>query len=241
MFFMSCEKTEQQVMPSANPQSKTENLDLWWTHTLNYTGKYFKSIPFVCPEYLTYTTKIDISNLQNKKSYTRLSDGYLDITIKEESGDNNGLIKYGPTNTGWWKAWGPPGYVESNNPTILHHLQGAITLVLSKKCYAFGFELGGQLKRNLPVIFGANFYDSDMSPGSQCELYLADRGCLLGALEISIPPENGAHLFAIKSDTAFDRITIHYYVEWDEGPCAYAITNIRYITNKEVYENFKRQ
>lgn len=241
MVLISCDKSEQQVQPSETTPTKTDNLDYPWIYLFNYTGKYFEPIPLVCRSYLRYTTKLDISSLQNKKSYTQLSDGNLTITVQEQLGFHNGLTKYDPTNTEWWKDWGPQIYVESNKPSILQRPAGAITLVLSKKCYVFGFELGALLNYRyaVPVVFGADYYDSDMLAGAGCEVYRQDLGCRLGSIEMYTFPPKSVSLFAIKSDIPFDKVYIHYYVEWDEDPGAYAITNIRYLTNKETYEKHK--
>jgi hypothetical protein len=228
---IACAKNEQ-----LSPQSKTtamgtkSNLNIP-DSTINNTGQYFMSIDTICPSYLHFTNRIDISKL-TEGDYTQLSDGKLTIDI---SGGTGHLTKRNATTTEWWKNWNVPPFVESSNPEILSlGDRQALTLKLSKKCYVFGFELGTLITRDAPPYynltkdFRAYYYNQEVTPDP-----------VIGIVSRKIAWPGGANLIAIKSDTPFDQVIISFGQGDLAKPIEYAITNIRYVTDKQIYDAHK--
>jgi hypothetical protein len=70
------------------------------------------------------------------------------------------------------------------------------------------------------------YHDRDLLPADD----------FLGSIRENIQYPNGARLFAIKSDTPFDKINIGVA---DNVGRTFGITNIRYLTDKAIYDKHK--
>jgi hypothetical protein len=231
MILIACGKSEQ-LSPESTTALEAKNIVNFPPTTINNYVKYFRAIDTICPSYLQFTTKIDISKL-SPGDYTQISDGKLTIDISEGAGH---VTKRNATTTEWWKNWNVPPFVESSNPEILSlgDVQG-IRLKLSKKCYVFGFELGTLITTSStsgPYIyqmgFRAYYYNQEVTPDP-----------VIGIVGRKIAWPGGANLIAIKSDIPFDQVIISYGQGDLTKPIEYAITNLRYVTDKQIYEAHK--
>jgi hypothetical protein len=201
----------------------------------NDMGQYLEAIDTICEPYLRYTTKINISNFPNG-SLNPITDGNLSIGTLPEGGYGIFINKQDPAADKWWANWNKPPYVENENPAVLliqgsGAAGGGITLTLSKKCYVFGFELSAQPgeESEPPFSFAAKYYDADNLPSITS----------IGILENVVNSPSGARLFAIKSDVPFNRVSIFSNDSPAYGALNFGITNIRYLTDKTVYDAHK--
>jgi hypothetical protein len=228
MVLIACAKNEAPMQQSEAIPTKTNIVNYVPPTVANDKGRFFQSIDTICPAYLQYTTKMDITGLQNNKEYSELSDGNLTIKLLNLDLANYPFTKHDQTASEWWKDWNVKPYVESNNPPILYQGGGEpVKVVLSKKCYVLGFELATPIKAtDPPLSMYALYYNTD--------LYIVPDD--IGFIYQDIKWPNGARLFAIKSDIPFNMVRIDFS---SYDPHNYAITNIRYITDKEVYDKHK--
>jgi hypothetical protein len=228
MVFVACEKSEQPVQQSNSTPQTTEVINYVPATVVNHTGKYFEAIDTVCRTYLQYATKINISGLEDFRIYESISDGILNIDL------NLGLAKFGPAVKEEWNGeWNVRPYVEANNPPILQTVDSSPRrLRLSKKCYVFGFEVGGLSGAYTKRFDFTTTYVSTNSSTGNVEL---------GSIRQYIKQKNGARLFAVKSDTPFDEVIISFdnTGDYETKPENFAITNIRYITDKQIYDAHK--
>jgi hypothetical protein len=159
-------------------------------------------------DYLTSTTKIDISGLTYDSSYSSITDGYLTV------GFDTPMLKLGPVPTGW-TDWASPPWSETATPHVLYtNWVEDMTITLDKPCRIFGFEL-------CPNINGAVDYDVDF--------ILMDGSTVVGTISMTVPGDvagDCARLFAAKVEgTSFDKIMIDCVN--DDG-LGFAIAQIRY-------------
>jgi hypothetical protein len=226
MLLIACKKNEQPIRQSEVATMALKNDTNYRPLPFGYYLQYFRALDTVCPPYLQFTNKIDISALP-PGDYKELSDGALTINI---SGGSGHLTKLKASTTEWWSNWNVRPYVESDNPEILcpGNVQG-IRLLLSKKCYVLGFELGALLNEydGTPLQFWAFYYNDALINQP-----------IVGSVRRFIPFPGGANLIAVKSDIPFNEVRISYG-GLGGIPRAYAITNIRYITDKQVYNAHK--
>jgi len=193
----------------------------------NNFGKYFEALDTVCAPYLRYTTKMDISKIPNEWFITKLEDGNLNMTFY--IGEGSAVRKYDPTTTGWWADWNNSPYVEANNPHVaITEGWTSTTITLSKKCYIFGFELSALLNQynDDPVTFGTSYLDTHRLPDDTP----------IGRIHQEVYSPGGARLFAVKSEIPFNQVTIYWTGGSHTFTQAYAITNIRYVTSKKIFE-----
>lgn len=230
VLIMACKKSETPVQQSEINRKTAGAVNDAKPRLYNHTGKYLKTIDTVCMPYLTYTTKLDISALKNNESYNQISDGNLTITVTKYGEEDNSLVKYDSATNEWWRDWNVRPFAESNNPPILFQGHKYWTrLLLSKKCYVFGIEVGAELKPsdNDSLTMVTLYYKGDIN--------LADNN--IADVFQDIKPPYSARLFAIKSDTPFDKVEIAFS---SYDPHDYAIANIRYVTDKDIYDKHKR-
>jgi hypothetical protein len=224
----ACKKNEQgsQTMETAAPIALVASFVP--TKVTNTAGQYFKSIDTICAPYLAFT------NLINPATFTdghhlSLSDGNL---VVEGPGGTSyfEILKQHPY--GWWNNWNKPPYVENQNPIIWERsvFDGPRTLKLSKKCYVFGFELSAFTNTvgTGPLTFVVKYTNTDQQPSALA----------IGSISNGVLAPNGARLFAVKSDIPFDQVEIIYSGSPSVEP-AWGITNIRYVTDKGIYEKHK--
>jgi hypothetical protein len=237
LVLIACDKKEQESQQLETSVVKTEVKDYVPPTVENLYGKYFKAIDTICPAYLKLTTKIDITGLQDNVSYGQITDGILVLTQPKDGEYQGSFDKHNPTTTGWWKSWDISPYVEMNNPHNLglsgNTLYEGMQILLSKKCYVFGIEVGSLLHRveKRPIRFSVAYYNKDVIPN----------GDPIGFVHQVITWPSGARLFAIKSDVPFDRIRIGYNYSSADPVRAVSIANIRYITDKKIYDKHKNK
>lgn len=224
----ACEKNEQgpNLMSSEQPSAKTVNFVP--TKVRNTMGAYFEAIDTVCEPYLKYTKKINISDLPDGYVF-RITDGNLTL---ENLGNLGVFTKKSPAPDTWWGNWNKAPYVENENPTVLWMAGGyGTTITLSKKCYVFGFELSAEVGETsqAPFPYSVKYYDADNLPNDTP----------IGYLDNEVTSPSGARIFAIKSDIPFNRVQIYYNSSPVYEPWSWAITNIRYVTDKSVYDAHK--
>jgi hypothetical protein len=235
LVIVACDKNEQLSQQLDTSAVKTEVTAYVPPRVENLYGKYFKAIDSICPPYLQFTTKIDITALQDNVNYGQISDGNLTLTQPKYEDYQDSFKKHNPTTTEWWKNWDVRPYVEMNNPHNLelsgNTLYEGMQILLSKKCYVLGIEVGSLLHRveKRPITFSVAYYNKDVIPN----------GDPIGFVHQVITWPSGARLFAIKSDVPFDRIRIAYDYSSADPVRAVSIANIRYVTDKEVYEKHK--
>ena len=224
---MSCDKSEQPVEQPKSSPTEMALVNYVPPMVVNNSGNFFKAIGTICPVYLQYTKKIDISGLQHLAIYESFSDGNLTMSVEL------GLVKLRAALKEEWNGqWNVPPYVEAQNTAILQTVDNeARRLILSKKCYVFGFELGAF------NFYGTERYDFTATYYTRT----ATGSKRLGSVRQFIRNKNGARLFAIMSDTPFDEvyITFNRTGSYETIPLNFAITNIRYQTNKEIYDAHK--
>lgn len=225
---IGCDKSEQPVEELKTVPAEMAVVNYVPPLVVNNSGNFFRAIGTICPLYLQYTNKIGISNLQHLQISDTFSDNNLSIFVEA------GLVKLNAAVKEEWNGqWNVPPYVESQNTAILQTIDDQPRrLVLSKKCYVFGFELGAYRTYGFydPYDFTVT-YSTRTATGSK----------RLGSIRQIIRQRNGARLFAIMSDTPIDEVYISFdrTGSFETKPENYAITNIRYLTNKEIYDAHK--
>jgi hypothetical protein len=223
----ACKKGDQasQVMEAIPTKAMVENYVP--TKVTNTGGAFFKSIDTICGPYLKYTTKI---GLLGYESWPVLDDGNLTISM---FGDKNYFEKLRRSPYAWWANWNKRPYVEEEIPEIFSMRgTGTTTLTLSKKCYVFGFELSANpANEERPMFpYQVRYYGTNELPDNKS----------VGIIENSVTAPSGARMFAVESDIPFDRVEIRYIGTSSLKPDTWAITNLRYITDRNVYEAHKK-
>jgi hypothetical protein len=174
------------------------------------------------PEYLKETCLVDISKLENNKTYHAIQNGKLTIGFFSGpfSDSEARLLKLkSSSETGWNAAWGQSPNVQSENPDVLYTVisRNELIIYLSKPCIEFGFEIAPNHK-NYDHRFGAEFGDW---------IFDANKGSVSGLVTRS---PSGARLLAVKSTEPFTMITVRSSDSptGDEPVEGFAIANIRY-------------
>jgi hypothetical protein len=225
----ACKKNEQapQTMETAAPTAIVGSFVP--TKVTNSAGQYFKSIDTICPPYLAFTNVIDSTKFSEYRDYPTISDG--NITL-ETSGLKYPWNFYGHHPFAWWNDWNTRPYVENQHPSVwVAYGNAPTTIKLSKKCYVFGFELSAQVGE-----FGIGPFTYIVKYGDT-ERPADDK--VIGYISNVVVAPNGARLFAVKSDIPFDTIEIIYSGSATLEPASWGITNIRYVTDKDVYDKHK--
>jgi hypothetical protein len=218
----ACKKNEQALEAFERVPSSPKVETFVPTKVTNTAGAYFQSIDTVCAPYLTYSVLIDIRRVP-EGAYHAISDGNLTL---ETPADNTTFYNYKDHPDSWWFNWNKPPFVENENPTVWSVNGSAPTMIkLSKKCYVLGFELSAAVN------------DFDIRPNTYVAKYTSGDQ-LIGFISNVVVAPNGARLFAVKSDLPFDGVEI-FYSGNAPVPEAWAIANIRYVTDKAVYDAHK--
>ena len=224
----SCDKNEQVLNTVPNDRSSAKTLNYVPITVRNTMGAYFEAIDTVCEPYLKYTKKINITDLPDGYAF-RITDG--DLTL-ETLGDFPAFTKKSAAPNTWWANWNKAPYVEEENPAVLW-MSGwdGTTITLSKKCYVFGFEMSAEVGETsqAPFPFSVKYYDADNLPNDTP----------IGFLDTEVTSPSGARLYAIKSDIPFNRVQIFYNSSPSLGPWSWAMTNIRYVSDKPFYDAHK--
>lgn len=224
----SCDKNEQVLNTVPNDRSSAKTVNFVPITVRNTMGAYFEAIDTVCEPYLKYTKKINITDLPDGYAF-RITDG--DLTL-ETLGDFPAFTKKSAAPNTWWANWNKAPYVEEENPAVLW-MSGwyGTTITLSKKCYVFGFEMSAEVGETsqAPFPFSVKYYDADNLPNDTP----------IGFLETEVTSPSGARLYAIKSDIPFNRVQIFYNSSPSLGPWSWAMTNIRYVSDKPFYDAHK--
>lgn len=152
-------------------------------------------------EYLEETCLVDVSKLENGKTYNQLTNGKLTMGFFA-SPYNNGDSRYDLLKlksndpTQWNAAWGTSPNVESENPDVFYAGISRDNLVIyfSKPLIEFGFEVAPNRK------------NGDHSISAQYGDWLFD-GAKGGSGAVTRSP-NGARLIAVKATKPFTMIMI---------------------------------
>lgn len=224
----ACDKNEQVLKTVSNDRTIAKEVKFVPTTVRNVMGAYFEAIDTICEPYLKYTKKIPIADLPDGYVF-RITDG--DITL-ETLGDFAPFTKKSAAPNTWWANWNKAPYVEEENPAVLW-MSGwyGTTITLSKKCYVFGFEMSAEVGETsqAPFPYTVKYYDADNLPNDTP----------IGYLDNEVTSPSGARIYAIKSDIPFNRVEIFYNSSPSLGSWSWAITNIRYVTDKQVYDAHK--
>ena len=182
-------------------------------------------IPVPSAKYLKETTLVDISTLVAGSFYQQISSKDLNISFYDGFGESTlSMQKLGAKSSlyGWNSTWNRLPFVENTQPEVLYTSdpRGEFTMVLSKPCIEFGFELAPSIKNkntNFRVTYGTDNWKWDDSSGH--------------IETITTVNPSGSRLFAIKSTKPFTRVTVmwrDYAYAYDYEPKGSAIANLRY-------------
>jgi len=188
----------------------------------NVTSLPFTAIPIPSKEYIKETKLLDISQLIAGGFYHQIGIEDFYIAFFDRFGEseyNLQKLKSNGPPFGWNYKWNRIPFVENEYPEVLFNAEfrGEVSIVLSKPCTEFGFELAPNIKNrntNFMVWYGNSIFDN--SAGE------------ITSLTTNNP--SGARLFALKSTTPFNAVTILWgeFFAADFEPGGSAITNIRY-------------
>lgn len=169
----------------------------------------YREITILNLDYINSTKLIDISKLTLNKVYDSIGDNNLKLKF------GVGMLKMAGYPKGWTARWNVLPYTECEDPPVLYsQQQNNLTIVLSKYCTRFGFELSPNLTRTFE--FSAGFYTSqENSP--------------VARVTQMVTTPSGARLFAVESKKPFNVIEIQYTGNAEQSnPFGFAIANIRY-------------
>jgi hypothetical protein len=169
----------------------------------------YREITILNLNYIKSTKLIDISKLPLNTVYDSIGDKNLQLKF------GVGMLKMAGYPNGWTAHWNVLPYTECEDPPVLYSQQeNHLTIVLSKYCTRFGFELSPNLTRTFE--FSAGFYTSmENSP--------------VARVTQSVTTPSGARLFAVESRKPFNVIEIQYTgTAGENNPYGFAIANIRY-------------
>jgi len=172
--------------------------------------------------YLEETCLVDVSNLENGKTYTELTNGKLTMGFFESPYDGDSRYKVlklkSNDPTQWNSTWGVSPYVESQNPDVFYAGIGRDNLVIyfSRPLIEFGFEVAPN-RKNGDHSIAASYGD-----------WLFD-GAKGGSGAVARSP-NGARLVAVKATKPFTMVMINLgdHPTQDIPAEGIAMSNFRY-------------
>ena len=174
------------------------------------------------PEYLEETCLVDVSKLENGKTYNELKNGKLTMGFFQSPYDGDSrfnLVKLKSNSaSGWNSSWGVSPNVEAENPDIFYAgiNRDELVIYFSKPLIEFGFEVAPNRK------------NGDHSISAQYGDWLFDdaKG---GSGVVSRSP-SGAHLIAVKATKPFTMvmITLGDHPTQDIPARGIALANFRY-------------
>jgi hypothetical protein len=165
-------------------------------------------------KYIKGTCLLDFSKLPNHETIDTLTDKTLGVKFGTKMRKLNGYPD------GWTALWGEKPHVEKETPPVLYTIQkNTLSIILSKPCTIFGFELTPNLYNTFE--FTAGFYSRFENPP-------------YARVTRQVTTPLGALLFAVQSDKPFDNIEIQFTgdLNGDVHPYGFAIANIRYKLGK---------
>ena len=227
MAFLACEKNEKAEVEPERLVTEVSAKSTTVATVINNTDGYIRSLDKICPAYLQYTTKFNLTKLP-QVTYDTITSGNFSIIRLDEY---NVFLKGNPTTDLWWRNWNKRPLVEVNNPYHINFgYETPVTLKLSRMCYTFGFELGVYLNEfnPKPIEFTVAYYNRRISPNEPISI-----------IKRTLNYPNDARLFSLLSDTPFDEVIITFEGTEDQKPRAYAIASIRQTTNLVTYEQLK--
>jgi hypothetical protein len=192
------------------------------TMGVSQTPLLFLIIPVPSANYVKETTLVDLSTLVAGTFYQQITVKDLNIAFYDTYGEtplSMQKLKGKATLYGWNSDWNRLPFVENIQPDVLYtsDSRGEFSILLSKPCTEFGFELAPSIKNkntNFRVQYGKSGDDSS------------------GRIEtLTTFTPSGSRLFAIKSAQPFTSVRVSwadYAYADDYEPKGSAITNLRY-------------
>lgn len=169
----------------------------------------YRAISVLNLDYVNSTKLINITKLTTNTVYDSIGDKNLQLKF------GVGMLKMAGYPNGWSAHWNVLPYTECEDPLVMYsQQQNNVTIVLSKYCKRFGFELSPNQYNTFE--FSAGFYTSmENAP--------------VARVTQPVTTPSGARLFAVESEKPFNVIEIQY-TGTSEGnhPYGFAIANIRY-------------
>jgi hypothetical protein len=158
----------------------------------------FTAISTPTKEYMNETCLVDVSKLENNKTYHTIQNGKLTIGFFSDGGSALRFLKLkSGGKDGWNSEWGTLPGIESRNPDVFYSLisREQLVIYLSKPCIEFGFEVAPNHK-NYDHKFGASYGDW---------LFDDAKGHVSGLVTKS---PSGARLISVKATQPFTMITL---------------------------------
>lgn len=222
---MGCDKHEQILQHDDKEATLLASNKYTPPLVVNTKGKYFKAIDTICSTYINYVSQVDLFGVDPETFAHQI--GYFPRIVVRWEGDYGFYLRLPEPGT-WFANWNSPPYVETKNPTVILPELVHQTLILSKDCYVFGFELSAKQSsvNNKPVTYRITYAVGDQ-PGD-----------VIGYIENTVSSPGGARLFAVKSEIPFNRVTIDYSPN-TENKGQVAMANFRYLKDKDVFDAHK--
>jgi hypothetical protein len=158
----------------------------------------FSVIATPTKEYLDETCLVDVSKLENNKTYHTIQNGKLTIGFFSDGGSGLRFLKLkSGSKDGWNSEWGTSPNVGSKNPDVFYSLisREQLVIYLSKPCIEFGFEVAPNHK-DYDHKFGASYGD-----------WLFDDAKGYVSSIVTRSP-SGARLISVKATKPFTMITL---------------------------------
>ncbi len=166
----------------------------------NWPSYPFTRILTPTAEYLEETCLVDVSNLENGKTYTELKNGKLTMGFFGSPFDGDSrkeLVKLKSNDpTQWNSSWGVSPNVEAENPDVFYCYIANDNLVIyfSRPLIEFGFEVA------------PNHKNAEHSISAQYGDWLFDNA--KGGSGVVTKSPNGAQLVAVKATKPFTMVMI---------------------------------
>ena len=186
-------------------------------------------IEFATPEYLKETCLLDISKLKAGSFYHHIGTKAFSIAFFNDNKQVISLQKLKantPAPKGWKSEWNVFPFVEKDCSDILFNSleTGHFTIVLSKPCIKFSFEMTpNTIGKNVSyfIRYGNFYYDGTSGTVEPLTTY----------------NPGGARIFALHAQKSFTVVEVYCYDLWEDTGVGYtpggsAITNIRYALAK---------
>lgn len=149
------------------------------------------------PEYIEETCLVDVSDLENDKTYTHLRNGKFSMGFFSGAGSPTRVIKLKTSSAaGWDSQWGVSPFVENENPDVFYIDidRAEVIICFSKPLIEFGFEVAPNHK-NYEHFIGGAYGDWLFDPAK-------------GVSRVSTRSPSGARLIAVKATKPFTLITV---------------------------------
>jgi hypothetical protein len=188
-----------------------------------------RPIEFATPEYLKETCLLDISKLEAGRYYHQVGTKDFSVAffnVNKAAISMQKLQAKTPAPKGWSSEWNIFPFVEKDCSGVLFSSieDGIFTIVLSKPCTEFGFEMTpNTLGKNISYAVEYGNFENDGTSGVIQPLTTYNPG--------------GARIFALRAKEPFTVVEIYCQESPDNTGVDYtpggsAITNIRYLKAK---------